>query len=100
MIEISLPIEAEQRLTDFARKNCRAEDEVVRDWVFQRLAREEINELIRNANSLDSVDRQRVISIAAGGATDAQLRWLDAEDGGYDWRPSGPPEAISRHETL
>ncbi len=55
------------------------------------MSREAIDHKICNAASLDADERRRVIDIAGNDATDAWMRYLDAEDGGYDWGPDGPP---------
>lgn len=94
MLGIRLPEEAERRLERHARDAGRPKSVIARDWILQRLEREEIDELIRTAAHLHSADRERVIAIAAADATDAQLRLLDAEDGGYDWGPDGPPKPL------
>lgn len=91
MLGIRLPVEAEARLARHARDAGRPKSVIARDWIMDRLAREEVDELIRNAAKLHAGQRSRATDIAAAEATDAQLRWLDAEDGGYDWGPDGPP---------
>ena len=92
MLGIRLPAAAEDRLERHAREAGRPKSVIAREWIMQRLEREEIDDLIRRAAGLNAGDRQRVIDTAAGDATDAQLRWLDADDGGYDWGPDGPPQ--------
>lgn len=94
MLGIRLPEEADERLARHAREAGRPKSAIARDWILQRLEREEVDELIRNAAKLHAADRERVIAVAAADATDAQLRWLDAEDGGYDWGPDGPPATL------
>ena len=56
-----------------------------------RLEREDVDERIRRAANLHAehtthAERQMMIS-----ASDAISRYLDAEDGGYDWGSEGPP---------
>lgn len=92
MLGIRLSREAEERLDRHAREAGRPKSVIVRDWIMDRLDREEVDELIRNAASLHASDRERMLDSAAAEATAAQLRWLDAEDGGYDWGPAGPPD--------
>lgn len=92
MLGVRLSGEAEERLARYARDVGRSKSVIVRDWIIERLDREAIDDLIRNASRLHADDRDRVVRQAAIDATDAHLRWLDAEDGGYDWGPDGPPE--------
>jgi len=91
MLGIRLSGEAEERLARHAREAGRPKSVVARDWIMERLEREEIDELIRNAAALHASEREKVRDWAADEATNAWLRWLDAEDGGYDWGPDGPP---------
>jgi predicted DNA-binding protein len=92
MLGIRLSDEAEDRLTRYARNVGRPKSVIARDWIIERLEREAIDDLIRNASKLHRQDRARVIESAAADASTAHLRWLDAEDGGYDWGPEGPPQ--------
>ncbi len=91
MLGIRLDARAEERLSRFAREAGRPKSALARDWINDRLDREEIDRKIYNAAALDRDERARLIDVAAGDATDAWLRMLDAEDGGYDWGPDGPP---------
>ena len=81
----------EQELGRLAREAGRPKSVLAREWIKDRMSREAINQKIRIAASFDADERQRVIDIAGNDATDAWMRHLDAEDGGYDWGPDGPP---------
>ena len=91
MLGIRLSSEAETQLERYAREVGRPKSVLARDWLLERLERESINERIRRAASLDAAERAAIVERAADDATGAWLRWLDAEDGGYDWGPEGPP---------
>ncbi len=92
MLGIRLPADAEKRLERHARTVGRGKSVVAREWILDRLEREEWDQKIRNAAALDAAEREKVVEWAADEATATWLRWLDAEDGGYDWGPNGPPE--------
>lgn len=92
MLGIRLSRDAEERLEKHAREAGRPKSVIARDWIMDRLAREEVDELIRTAAKLHAVDRDEATVQTAMDASAAHLRWLDAEDGGYDWGPLGPPE--------
>lgn len=91
MLGIRLSEEAERRLARHAREAGRPKSVIARDWIMDRLDRDEVDEQIRRATQLHAehltVPEQR----AAVAASDAFSRWLDAEDGGYDWGADGPP---------
>jgi predicted transcriptional regulator len=90
MLGIRLSVEAESRLERHAREAGRPKSVIARDWIMQRLEREEVDELIRCAAHLHaSMDE---IELAGADEAAAHLGRLDAEDGGYDWGQSGPPE--------
>ena len=91
MLGIRLAPEDEEQLARFAREAGRPKSVIARDWIRDRLRREAIDRKIRNAASLDAEERRSLIDSASADATGAWLRWLDAEDGGYDWGPAGPP---------
>lgn len=91
MLGIRLKPEEERRLERHAREAGRPKSVLARDWIMDRLAREEIDELIRHASKLHGADRARIISASRADATAAHLRALDAEDDGYDWGAEGPP---------
>lgn len=91
MLGIKLKPEEEAQLERFARDTRRAKSTVAREWILERLEREDIDKKIARASELDAKERAKVIDIAGNDATDAYLCWLDAEDGGYDWGPDGPP---------
>jgi predicted DNA-binding protein len=91
MLGIRLSADEEARLTRFARDCGRPKSAVVRQWIVERLEREAVDGMIRSAAALDATQRAQVIDAASDDATTAWLRALDAEDGGYDWGPKGPP---------
>jgi predicted transcriptional regulator len=91
VLGIRLSEDAERRLARHAREAGRPKSVVARDWILDRLEREEVDEQIRRAAALHAelvTDAERRGAIAA---SDAFSRLLDAEDGGYDWGPEGPP---------
>lgn len=90
MLGIRLKPEEEERLARHARDSGRSKSAIVREWIVERLEREDVDAMIRRAAELHARDADAVRR-AADGATDAYLRWLDAEDGGFDWGPEGPP---------
>lgn len=91
MLGIRLSRDAEERLERHARDAGRPKSAIARDWIMERLEREEVDELIRNAARLHAQGRGPVAEAASTTATALYLRWLDDEDGGYDWGPTGPP---------
>lgn len=91
MLGIRLSPDAERRLERHATGVGRPKSVIARDWIMDRLDREEVDELIRNAAKLHAADRNPLAEHYAAEASSAYLRWLDAEDGGYDWGPDGPP---------
>lgn len=91
MLGIRLSVEEEKRLARYARESGRPKSAVARQWIVERMDREAVDQLIHDAESLDAEARARVIRTAENDASSAWMRWLDAEDGGYDWGPEGPP---------
>lgn len=91
MLGIRLKPDEEERLARHARDLGRPKSAIVREWIVERLDRESVDGKIRRAVALHSA------AFGSGGrssvldASDAFGRWLDAEDGGYDWAPEGPP---------
>jgi predicted transcriptional regulator len=94
MLGIRLSAEAEERLERHARALGRGKSVVAREWILERLDREELDRKIRDAAALHAGGREQLRDRGAEEATAAWLRWLDAEDGGYDWGPEGPPAPI------
>lgn len=91
MLGIRLSSDAETRLERYAREVGRPKSVLARDWLMERLERESIDEQIRGAALLDSAQRANPAGRSVDDPTDIWLRWLDAEDGGYEWGPEGPP---------
>lgn len=91
MLGIRLDEEAERRLARHARELGRPKSVIARDWILERLEREEVDDLIRNAAKLHAADLGDAARRAAIASAVAHMQWLDAEDGGYDWGPEGPP---------
>lgn len=92
MLGIRLNAEADARLTRHAKEAGRPKSVIVRDWIMEKLDEKEVDELIRRATQVHATrptDRQRALALSA-----AHLRWLDQEDGGYDWGPTGPPTPL------
>lgn len=92
MLGIKLNSADEERFSRFAREMRRPKSALAREWIMDRLDREEIDRKIADATAFDAQQRP-VAGDPAGDGTSAWLRWLDAEDGGYDWGPGGPPLA-------
>jgi predicted transcriptional regulator len=92
MLGIRLMPEDEGRLARFAREAQRPKSAVVRGWILERLDREEIDRKIATAAALDHKNSEVGGEQAPNEATAGWLRLLDAEDGGYDWGPGGPPD--------
>jgi predicted DNA-binding protein len=92
MLGVRLPAEAERRLERHARAMGRGKSVLAREWILDRLYREETDRKIGDAAALHASEREALKQHAADEAASAWLRWLDAEDGGYDWGPGGPPE--------
>jgi predicted DNA-binding protein len=93
MLGVRLNTDEEMRLSRFARETGRPKSTLVREWILDRLDREEIDRKIADATALDASERIAVVEHIAGDGTSIWLRGLDAEDGGYDWGPGGPPAA-------
>jgi predicted DNA-binding protein len=92
MLGIRLSPEAEQRLERHARDTGRPKSVIARDWIMDRLEREEVDELMRNAARVHRAAENEADVAARGRSSAAYLRWLEEEDGGYNWGPEGPPE--------
>jgi hypothetical protein len=91
MLGLRLSPDEEKRFTRYAREMGRPKSTLAREWLMERLDRESLDaEFRRQVASLsNSMSPQEVEELEA--ATDEWLRALDAEDGGYDWGPEGPP---------
>jgi len=92
MLGIRLAPEAEERLTRHAQAIGRGKSVVARDWILERLDRETIDEEMRIAAKLiaETTTPEELEYLSA--AAEEWHRALDAEDGGYDWGPDGPPK--------
>ena len=93
MLGIRLDEEAERRLARHALESGRPKSVIARDWILERLEREDIDVLMRRAAELHAASETAQTRRHAIAASDAFSRLLDAEDGGYDWGPDGPPHA-------
>ncbi|NJR77457.1 hypothetical protein [Sphingomonas corticis] len=91
MLGIRLDEKAEQRLERYAREIGRPKSVVARDWIIDRLDREDVDEQIRRAAEVHASRLTEAERRAAIASSEAFSAWLDAEDGGYDWGPDGPP---------
>lgn len=92
MLGIRLGAKAESQLARHARDSGRPKSAIAREWIVERLEREAVDDSIREASRLHAADRSDASTQAAMEASAAHLRWLDAEDGGYDWGLDDPPE--------
>lgn len=92
MLGIRLSADEEERLASYARQRGRPKSAVAREWIVERLERDEVDERIRVAAALHAQDQTPESRQAALDASNAFIRWLDAVDGGYDWGPQGPPD--------
>ena len=93
MLGIRLSPQDEERLERHARESGRPKCALARDWIIQRLEQESIDRKIADAASLFAAERDDAVRQTWDDATDAWLRALDAEDGGYEWGPDGPPDS-------
>jgi len=93
MLGVRLKPDEEEALERHARSVGKPKSTLVREWIMDRLEREEIDRKIANAAALDAEERRGLTARAGEEVTIAYMRWLDAEDGGYDWGPNGPPAA-------
>lgn len=87
MLGIRLRPDEEDRLERHARSLGRAKSALAREWIVERLDRESIDALVAHAAA-------RIAANETGDQARAHGAWfaaLDAEDGGYDWGPDGPP---------
>ena len=89
MLGIRLSDEAEARLERHARALGRGKSVVAREWILERLERESVDDEMRRASELVAADAST--DRPWNDVADAWLSALDAEDGGYDWGPEGPP---------
>ena len=90
---IDLDDDTRERLDRHARETGKSASDLVRTWLLERLHRIDMLRRTENFASLSEQERIELRDWAGDQATDAQLLWLDAEDGGYDWGPDGPPTA-------
>ena len=93
MLGVRLKPEEEDRLTQHARDLGRSKSAIVREWIVERLESEDVDERMRRAAALHAAGWSEAEQRQADANTDAHLRELDEEDGGYDWGPDGPPPA-------
>jgi predicted transcriptional regulator len=92
MLGIRLSDETEALLARHARALGRPKSAIARDWIVERLHRESIDEQMRRAAiaiANHPSERQRLAESEQD--VGEWLKWLDEEDGGYDWGPEGPP---------
>ena len=91
MLGLRLSREVEDSLDRYARDVGRSKSVIVRDWIVERLQRDSIDEQMRRAAQILASEDHPLDDIDGDESTDDWLRMLDAEDGGYDWGPNGPP---------
>ncbi|MES2753049.1 MAG: hypothetical protein V4659_00120 [Pseudomonadota bacterium] len=81
----------EARLARYARERGRPKSALAREWIVQRLQRDDIDEQVRVSAEVNARAETPEMRRAALAASDAFSRYLDTLDGGYDWGPDGPP---------
>ena len=91
MLGIRLSADEERRLARHAQEQGRPKSALAREWIVQRLQRDDIDEQIRIAAEVNARAETPETRRAALAASDAFSRYLDSLDGGYDWGPDGPP---------
>jgi predicted transcriptional regulator len=91
MLGIRLSEDAEARLSAHARNAGRAKSVVAREWILERLERENVDSELRRQSELISASMTPEEIAWLERRTNEWLRMLDEEDGGYDWGPEGPP---------
>lgn len=91
MLGVRLKPQDEERLARYARDAGRSKSTIVREWIVDQLERRDVDELIRRAARLHAEAFTAAEGQRARALSDAHLRDLDIEDGGYDWGPEGPP---------
>ena len=91
MLGVRLDEETERALEEAARAEGSTKSGLARSWILEKLA-------ARTRSTITAEDLaawQKPLSASAeealSRATEAWLEALDAEDGGYDWGPAGPP---------
>jgi predicted transcriptional regulator len=93
MLGVRLKPDEERALARHARAMGKPKSTLAREWIMDRLEREEIDRKIAHAAALDAQAHRPLADRFAEESAAAFLRWLDAEDGGYDWGAKGPPGA-------
>ena len=91
MLGIRLSEDAEARLTQHAQNAGRAKSVVAREWILERLERENIDAEMRRQSEIIAINSAVENRAWRVQSTDDWLRMLDEEDGGYDWGPEGLP---------
>lgn len=90
MLGIRLTEQEDRRLARHASDTGRPKSALARAWIMERLERESVDEKIRVAAKLLFSEAPPV----SDALNAAYFAALDAEDGGYDWGPEGPPEPL------
>ena len=91
MLGVRLDPDDEARLNRFSKELRRPKSALAREWIKDRLDREDIDRKIADATALDAEEHRAIADRTVGDGSWAWLRSLDAEDGGYNWGPDGPP---------
>ena len=91
MLGIRLSADAEALLERHARSLGRGKSVIAREGIMERLERESVDARMRQAAQTIAESEPMERLAASEQATAAWLAALDAEDGGYDWGPEGPP---------
>jgi predicted DNA-binding protein len=92
VLGVRLSLEEEERLARFAREIGRPKSALARDWILQALDRESIDRKIARAAALHAAQSEESERKSWDDLSIAWIRALDAEDGGYNWGPEGPPD--------
>lgn len=92
MLGVRLKPEEEARLERHARDVGRPKSAIARDWILERLERDTTDAMM--AASATSIALDDAARVDDADRLDRWLETLDAEDGGYDWGPEGPPTPL------
>ena len=92
MLGIRLNPAVEERFERFVRRRGQRKSDVGRTAIIEYMDRHEAEgEFLRQVRLLNEVPLSEAEQKEAERRTNDWLAALDAEDGGYDWGPEGPP---------
>lgn len=89
MLGIRLSADEEDRLARHAREVGSPKSALAREWILDRLDRDSADALVARAAAVIAAHERTHERSDSG--FDEWLAALNAEDGGYDWGPEGPP---------